>query len=176
METRVPGCRRAWLAASALLLLSAAAPAAAQPARANATVKAKVVKPLVLSWVQDLNFGTVLLSGSGTWSGATATVNRSGIRTCSAALTCSGAFQVAKYRIGGTNNQTVRINAPNVTLVNQADASKTLTMMVDSPGSILLTNSSPNGQEFSLGGSINFSSTTADGTYVGTFNVTVEYQ
>jgi hypothetical protein len=40
---------------------------------------------------------------------------------------------------------------------------------------VTLTNSGPPGSSFSLGGSISLSSTTAGGTYVGTFNVTVDY-
>jgi len=69
----------------------------------------------------------------------------------------------------------VRISAPNVTLTNQSDPTKTLTLVVDSPGSLVLTNSGPPGSNFSLGGSVNLSSTTAGGVYAGTFNVTVDY-
>jgi hypothetical protein len=77
--------------------------------------------------------------------------------------------------VQGSNNQTVRISAPNVTLVNQSDATKTLTLTVDSPASVVLTNSGPPGTNFSIGGSISLSSSTAAGTYVGPFNVTVDY-
>ena len=60
---------------------------------------------------------------------------------------------------------TVRISAPNVTLVNQSDATKTLTLFRDSPGdggSDLLGRP---GITFPIGGSITVSSTTAGGTY-----------
>ncbi|MEJ7776299.1 MAG: DUF4402 domain-containing protein [Sphingomicrobium sp.] len=62
-----------------------------------------------------------------------------------------------------------------MTLVNQSDSTKTLTMAVDSPGSIMLTNSGAPEHNFPLGGSIQLNSTTANGTYTGTFNVTVDY-
>jgi hypothetical protein len=91
-------------------------------------------------------------------------------------VTCSGATQVAKYNVSGTNNQTVTIIAPNITLVNQSDATKTLTLTVDAPSSVLLTNSGPPGTDFPIGGSITINSSTADGNYVGTFNVSVDYQ
>lgn len=163
------------LAAAAALAGSPAAAATSADKTATATVK--IVKPLVLSWVQDLSLGTVILSGAGTWSGSTVGISRAGAFTCSAAnLTCSGATQPAKYRVAGTNNQTVTVIAPNVTLVNQSDSTKTLTMVLDGPGTIALTNSGNPGVEFAVGGSITVASTTSDGVYSGTLAVTVDYQ
>jgi hypothetical protein len=157
-----------------LAALAAAAPAHA--ANNVATVQANVVKPLILTWLQDLDLGTIAL-GPGTWSNATVGISRAGVFSCTNAnLICTGATQVARYNVSGTNNRTVLISAPNVTLVNQGDPTKTLTMVVDNPGSALLTNSGPPGTNFSLGGSISLSSTTVSGTYSGTFNVTVDYQ
>ena len=88
---------------------------------------------------------------------------------------CTGPTKVAQYNVIGTNKQVLTINAPNVTLVNQRDPSKTLTLTVDKPASVTLTNSGQPGSTFSLGGSIVVSSTTPDGVYTGTFNVTVDY-
>jgi spore coat protein U-like protein len=158
------------LAAAALL----AAPPAAAAETITAQVSAKVVKPLVLKHVQALDMGSVLL-GPGTWSGATLRLARDGTLTCAAPLTCFGATQVAEYNVSGSNRITVRISAPDVTLVNQSDATKTLTMEVDTPGWVTLTNSGNRGVDFPLGGSVQLDSTTAEGTYVGTFNVTVDY-
>ena len=153
---------------------------AATPAHAAssqvATVSATVVKPLALSWVQDLDLGTIVL-GPGTWSNATVGISKTGVFSCTNAnVTCSGATQVAKYNVQGTNNNTARITAPNVTLTNQSDPTKTLTLTVDNPGSIPIPNSGQPGVNFSLGGSVTVSSTTAGGVYSGTFNVTVDYQ
>jgi len=161
------------------MMVGLAALAAAAPAHAAnnvATVQANVVKPLILTWLQNLDLGTIAL-GPGTWSNATVGISRAGVFSCTNAnLICTGATQVARYNVSGTNNRTVLISAPNVTLVNQGDPTKTLTMVVDNPGSALLTNSGPPGTNFSLGGSISLSSTTVSGTYSGTFNVTVDYQ
>jgi hypothetical protein len=157
------------LAASALL---AAAPARAAP---SVTVQANVVKPLILTWLQNLDLGSVVL-GPGTWSGATVAISRSGVFSCTNPnLTCTGATQAASYNVSGTNNRTVFISSPNVTLVNQSDPTKTLTLVVESPGSVMLTNSGPPGTDFSLGGSITLSSSSESGLYSGTFNVTVDY-
>jgi hypothetical protein len=161
------------------MLAIIAAGAAAVPARAAsnqvATVSATVVKPLTLKWVQNLDLGTIVL-GPGTWSGANIAISRAGAFSCANAnVSCTGATQVAKYNVSGTNNQTAQISAPNVTLVNQSDPTKTLTLVVDSPGTVFLTNSGNPGVDFSLGGSISLSSSTAGGVYSGTFNVTVDY-
>lgn len=157
-----------------LAVLVAAAPAHAASSQV-ATVNATVVKPLTLKWVQNLDLGTIVL-GNGTWSGATVGISRTGAFSCTNAnVTCNGATQVAKYNVTGTNNQTVRITAPNVTLVNQSDPTKTLTLTVDSPGTLVIPNSGNPGVDFALGGSISLSSSTAGGVYSGTFNVTVDY-
>jgi hypothetical protein len=157
------------LAAAALL---AAAPAQAAP---SVTVQANVVKPLILTWLQNLDLGSVVL-GPGSWSGATVAVSQAGVFSCANPnLTCTGATQAARYNVSGTNNRTVFITSPNVTLVNQSDPTKTLTLVVDNPGTVMLTNSGPPGTDFSLGGSITVNSTTDSGVYSGTFNVTVDY-
>lgn len=156
-------------------LLAAVPFAAPAPAETiTAKVNAKVVKPLALKRVQDLDLGMVLL-GPGTWAGAAVMLSRGGVLTCPANLTCSGVTQVAVYNVSGSNQATVRIDAPDVTLVNQTDPTRTLTMTVDSPGTVTLTNSGAKGLDFPLGGSIELDSATADGTYTGTFAVTVDY-
>ena len=82
---------------------------------------------------------------------------------------------VATYNVQGSNKQTVRISAPNVTMVNQSDSSQTLTLVTDAPSTLMLTSSGIPGSDFSIGGSVTLNSATAAGTYVGTFNVTVDY-
>jgi len=155
-----------------LAALAAAAPACAAPV---ATVSANIVRPITLTWLQDLDLGTITL-GPGTWSGATVAISQAGVLSCSNPnVTCSGPTKVAQYNVIGTNKQVITINAPNVVMVNQGDPTKTLTLTVDKPASVTLTNSGQPGVNFSLGGSIAVNSTTADGVYAGTFNVTVDY-
>jgi hypothetical protein len=147
----------------------------AQAVSQTAKVSAKVVKPLTIKWVQDLDLGTITL-GSGTWSNATVAITRGGMFSCTSSnVTCSGATNVATYNIVGSNNQSVRVSAPNVTLVNQADPARTLTLVVDGPGTVTIPNSGNRGVDVSLGGSITLTSATASGVYSGTFNVTVDY-
>ena len=164
------------LAATVGALTMTATPALAVGPNQNATATARIVKPLTLSWVRDLDLGTIVLSGAGTWSGANVGITRGGVFSCANAnTTCSGTTQTAQYKVTGTNNQTVTINSPNVTLTNQNDGVSTLLMTVDSPGTVNLSNSGSTGLTFDLGGQITVASSTPDGTYTGTFNVTVNY-
>lgn len=156
------------------LLALAATPATA--ANLSAPVNATLTKPLSLSALQSLDLGTILLVGTGTWSGATVGVSRAGAFSCSdARLTCSGAVLPAKYHVSGSNRTVVWISAPNVVLTNATDPSQKLTLVVDSPGSIVLPNSGNPGADFTLGGSITVGSSTPAGSYSGIFNVTVNY-
>jgi hypothetical protein len=161
-------------AAAAALALSAS-PALAAPTQPDkqATATARIVKPLTLTWVQDLDLGTITLVDAGA---TTVGITRAGVFSCPAGnVTCSGTTQVAKYKITGVNNTTVTVNAGNVSLTNQADATKTLLLTVDRPASVALGNSGSVGTEFSLGGSIGVDGSTVEGTYIGTFAVTVNY-
>ena len=154
-------------------LMTAVGPARA--ATAMAQVTAQGVKPLLLAKVADLDLGSVTL-GPGVWSNATISLSQAGALSCANAnITCTGATAVATYNVQGSKQQPVQISAPNVTLVNQSDSSQTLTLVTDAPASVVLENNGFPGSNFSIGGSVTINSTTAAGTYVGTFNVTVDY-
>ena len=164
------------LAALAAATAIAATPAVAAPTASTPVAKARVAitKPLTLTFVQDLGLGTITVQ-NGSWSTTTVGITKAGVFSCGANVVCTGSRQVAKYNVAGTNNQVVTITAPNVTLVNQSNAAKTLTLTVDNPRTVTLNNSGNKGVDFDLGGSIVLSPSTLDGTYVGTFNVTVDY-
>ncbi len=161
------------------LVIFAGAALFAPPARAvtqTAAVNANVVKPLELVRVQDFDLGTISLT-PGSWTGAIVSISQAGVRSCANSnLVCTGSAQVAKYKVTGTNKMVVLIHSPDVTLVNQADASKTLTLVTDAPGQVTLTSSGEPGVTFPIGGRITLNGSTAGGDYQGTFNVTAEYQ
>jgi hypothetical protein len=159
-------------------LIVACAFAGTEPARANSqvvTIGANIIKPLQLVMLQNLDLGTITL-GPGTWNNATVSLSKTSVFSCTNSnVTCTGATMVAQYNVQGSNNQTVYINVPNVTLTNQSDPTQTLTLVPDAPATVILTNSGPPGTNFNIGGTITLDSTTAAGTYTGTFNVTVNY-
>jgi hypothetical protein len=148
----------------------------ASAATQTVTVNAGVVKPLVLASLQNFDLGIISLN-PGSWTSATVRLSQAGALTCPAtAFVCSGVPVVAQYRVTGTNKGTVLIAAPDVTLVNTSDGTKTLTLVPDAPASVTLTSSGFPGVVFSIGGAITIPSTTVQGDYVGTFDVTVDYQ
>lgn len=166
--------------ATAAALALAATPASAAPtgpSDQNATATVRIVKPLTLTWVQDLNLGTVLVTGTGTWSGANVSLayNATTVVCTTANISCSGGGAVAKYKVTGTNNQRVYITAPNFDLTNANDGTKLLFTVDKGPGYVDLGNSGSSGVNFNLGGGVTVASTTTDGTYTGTYNVTVDY-
>jgi Domain of unknown function (DUF4402) len=160
------------------LLLAFGASCLGEPAlAANAVIKvnAKPTKPLTLTKVQDFDLGTVVLA-PGTWSGAKVSITQAGVLSCANPnTTCTGVPQPAIYTVSGSNNEVVKITAPNVTLTNQADPTQTLLLTVDSPATVTLDTGGKKGTNFSIGGSLTLSSTTAGGVYAGTFDVTVDY-
>lgn len=159
------------------LAIMLAQPAQAQTTRISANVPARlsVLKPLTLVGQQALEFGTVILS-PGTWTGATVSLSATGVRSCSATVSCTGAATPARFQVSGTNNQTVVVTAPPVTLVNALDSSQRLTLTVQAPTTVALPNSGNPGTIFSVGGTVTLNSTTADGLYSGTLEITVDYQ
>jgi Domain of unknown function (DUF4402) len=168
---------RPLIIARALPLLCCASLAAppSDAATINAAVTGSGVKPLVISKLQDLDLGSVTL-GPGVWSNASISLSQAGALTCTDPnVTCSGAPLVAQYNVQGSKQQTVFVSAPNVTLVNQSDSTQKLTLVPDAPATLTLTNNGFPGTNFSVGGSVTINSTTTAGTYVGTFNVTVDY-
>lgn len=166
--------RMASLATVAAVALTAT-PALAVGPNQNATATARIVKPLTLTWVRDLDLGTIVLSGVAPWTGATISLpmGATAVTCTNTNVTCSGAVQTAQYKVTGTNNQTVQVSAPNFNLTGPGGA--TLAFTVDGPGTVSLGNSGATGVTFDVGGSVTVDSTTADGTYAGTFNVTVNY-
>lgn len=160
----------------AVMLLASALPAgaAAQSGSVtiNASVNAKVVKPLQLTSKQGLEFGQVVLgSGSGNW---TVAVSMAGARSCPAPLVCTGLARPAILNVTGSNGSVVRVTASASDLVNAAGNRLRLTPLA--PATVTLTNSGNQGKDFNVGGSLTLTSATPDGTYSGTIQVTVDYQ
>lgn len=174
MGTQMRNCLATTGAAVMLALFSAPAAAVSPATQASAT--AKIYRPLTISLVQNLDFGTIVLSGAGTWSGEVVSLSQAGAVTCGggANLTCSGSPKAARYQVLGTSNSTVTISSPGFNLSNGA---ATLAFTPNAPATVNLGPAGPTtGVTFSIGGSITLASTTPDGVYTGTFLVTADYQ
>lgn len=153
----------------------ALASSAASSATITASVSAQASKPLTLTKVQDLNLGSITLA-PGSWINAVVSISQSGQLTCNTAnLICAGQTNAATYTVEGSNQQTVYVSSPNITLTNQSAPAQSLTLRPDAPSSIVLKNSGNKGTDFSVGGAVTLNSSVQPGTYVGAFNVTVNY-
>lgn len=168
------------VAATVAALAFTATQAAAAPVSAttDATATARIIKPLTLASTQNLDLGTIVLTGSSAFT-ATVGIDKTGAYDCdggsSTNVTCdSTSAQTAVYHITGTNGQDVTIAAGNVTMTGSNGGSLTLTPDFDS--TITLSNSGGAGMDFNVGGSITVADTTTDGVYTGNFVVTAEYQ
>ncbi|QJQ31853.1 DUF4402 domain-containing protein [Sphingomonas lacunae] len=149
--------------------LSAGA-AQAAPANASATARAAVLKQITVANTSDLDFGTVV---AGT-SAANLDVSTAGARTCGAGMTCTGTVSAANFNITGTVASVVTISGDNsVSLSNGTD---TMTASLTRSASTLTLAAGAVNGSFTVGGSLGVDANQADGSYTGTFNVSVDYQ
>ena len=158
------------------VLALASAPAQAATPTTQATANARIVKPLTLDSAQNLDLGTIVLSGTAPYTD-TVGIAQDGTPTCGADVTCSGTMTTAQYTATGTQGQTLTVaGSATIPLVNQTQTSADLTLTVDYPtaGSVVLD--ATGAVTFDVGGSIQVSDTTADGVYEGTFDITADYQ
>jgi hypothetical protein len=164
-------------AAAAVAFTATGAAAAPVSATTDATAKARILRPLQLTSTQNLDLGTIVLSGTGAFS-ATVGISKDGTTfDCdgnSGNVTCSGTHQAAVYNVSGTKSQPVTIAAGNVTLSD--GNGNNLTLVPDFNATVNLSNSGAPGDDFFVGGSITVADTTPDGVYTGTFAVTADYQ
>ena len=169
--------RTAALTATVAAFALSATQAAAAPVSAttDASAKARIIKPLTLASKQDLDLGTIVLAGAGTYT-ATVKIDETGAFDCdgnSGNVTCSNPHQDAVYHITGTNGQSVTIAAGPVTMSGSNGGSLTLTPLFTAVQT--LTNSGGAGMDFNVGGSLPVTDSTTDGVYTGTFAVTADY-
>ena len=156
------------------LMLSAAAVAAPVPASTDATGTASILRPLTILKQSDMDFGELVVAGAGT-----AVINPvSSAMTTTAALTPIGTTaHPAVFTTTGSRNSVVIIRIPQnpITLTRVGG---TETMAVS--GWTLDGNSNRRipqntGFNFAVGATLTVAAGQIDGTYLGTFDVTVQY-
>ena len=150
-------------------LIAAASPAGA--AQITAATSAKIIKPVALTKLQDMDFGTLLVTNyTGTRN---VVMSRAGAVTCPTEITCSGAPKQARFNLQGTNNMVVLISITSAGLVN---GSNTIPFTSDAPTSVTLTNSGAPGMNIDVGGTLTVDGTIPGGVYSGTMTITADYQ
>ncbi len=146
-----------------------AAPAAAVVT--TATTSVNVVKPVALSKIQDMDFGT--LTFAGLTANRTIVMSRTAAITCATEIVCSGVAKTARFNVQGTNKLVVLLTYSGSTLSNGTD---TIAFVPNGQSSLTLVNSGAPGSDFDVGGSITVTPTTIGGVYTGTMAVTADYQ
>jgi hypothetical protein len=165
------------LAALAAVATVVATPAAAQVAASpKATARVNVVKPLTLTREENLDFGTVVVTGDSTVS-----ISHLGVGTCGVAadVTCDfTAAQAARYRVTGSNNQQVTVTATGSNLNRAGGGTIAFTPVLKNgtqSDTETLPNSGSTGTTFNVGGSIALLASLPGGVYTGDIEVTVQY-
>jgi hypothetical protein len=170
--------------AAALLVSAAAAPAFAGPETASDTASASalIIQPITVTKDRDMEFGTLVKPRSGS---AKVTVANDGTRTLGTGIaspTSSAAPTSAMFTIKGEGAQAMTVAVPAT--FELANGANKLTVTTSNDGSIASTGTTKSlsgalGAEGSytvkVGGEFDLASSTATGTYTGSFTVTAAY-
>lgn len=161
-------------ALSALAAVSFAGSAQAA-GTASATASAEVLSTLAVTKTADMAFGSIAVNTDGTY-----VLGADGTYSCSTGLICSGARNPAAFTVNGSVSNigvSAAVTQSSIVLTHANDSTKTFTL--DN-----FTTHFPNGNSmingstaFNVGGRLNVTAANAlQGTYSGSFDVTVEYQ
>ena len=170
--------------ATAVLVSAASAPAFAGPESASDTANASalIIQPITVTKDRDIEFGTLVKPRTGS---AKVTVANDGTRTLGTGIASPASSATptsAKFTIRGEGAQAMTVAVPaSFELVN---GSSKLTVTTSNDGSIAAggttkslsgTLGSEGSFEVLVGGEFDLASTTATGTYTGSFTVTASY-
>lgn len=152
----------------------------ATPALAQSTqsmeAEALLLKPLTLTKLQDLDFGDIIPSGTGDF----VTINAdTGARTTDKAILLpSNNGHRAEFASAGLNNvRVVAVLGPPRDLTNAAGDKLRLTRLMLDNGDFPIRRLTPTSQVFfiGVGGTVYVRPDQEEGTYTGTFTLTVVY-
>jgi hypothetical protein len=160
------------LPAAALLVAPAAASAA--PVTTSAPTEVGILSPLSVIKRADMDFGTLVVTGAGT-----AVIDPvGGSESVTGAIVAAGtAAHPARFTATGSKNAVALVRLPknpiNVTRVGGTETMTVTNWTVDGPVNrrIPITDTF----DFAVGATLNVAAGQAEGTYAGTFTVTVQY-
>lgn len=160
------------LAAALFGALPAQAYAATPPVETSA--RTIVLHPLRILKIDDLDFGSVIVTTAGTvvLNPVTGLVTATG-----GVIPVAGAPHAAHFVGAASGNSVVNIRIPKQPVrLTRITGTETMTLTnftLDSPDKRTMARSGS--FEFKVGGTVNVAAGQRDGTYVGTFTVTVQY-
>jgi hypothetical protein len=171
--------RTLMIALAAVATLGTAGEAAAQLS-AQTPVNIRLVRPVRILSVQDLNFGVLFMPASS----GTAVVAANGERTLTGMTAYTGTPKNALFTIDGDGGMLISVTWPTQVTVSgkagtvSAGQSMTVAMVDDGQGNVRTLGGGPGdlgALPFGLGGSVSMSSTQVPGIYQGTVTVNVAY-
>jgi hypothetical protein len=157
--------------------LALAAPAsnsrAAAPAD-QATAEAVIIYPVTVTKLKDMDFGSLSVTTAGT---AVLDPNADTFSTSGGVVAIGGTPQCAEFVGASKDSAVVNIKLTNnpITLT-RAGGTETMTIpQLTLQGQSRRSLAKADSFTFRVGGTLNVAAGQADGTYVGTFDVTVQY-
>lgn len=166
------------LSIAGLLAIALAAPASAAPTVVYANKQAKanvdILPPVALRKLEDLNFATL-----GVYSAGTAVINpdTDALTTTGGVIYLSGLHYAALFEAVSPRKGVVIIRIPNKpTTVTRVGGTETMTVSnwtLSGASSRTVVAQEP--FSFSIGGTLTVNNNQAEGLYVGTFDVSIQY-
>lgn len=158
-----------------VVVLSLSATAFAQTsATATANATARVLTPITITKLTDLNFGS-LVAGP---AAGTVVVDPASARTATGGVSLvNSAFTAAQFNVTGEPSTAYTITLPNAIAITHT-VNNALSMTVNtftSNPSGTGTLSAAGAQQLNVGATLNVAANQGSGLYTGTFNVTVAY-
>ena len=149
--------------------------------QATANASATIIRPITISKIGDLSFGNISAGVAGTVTLDPATGNRTASTGVVLPPTQTGTVSLADFTVSGEGGSLYTITLPSSDQsITSGANSITLNTCTSSLGSTNIgTLSSTIGnagtQDVKVGATLNLLTTTATGSYTGTFSVTVNY-
>jgi Mat/Ecp fimbriae major subunit len=139
----------------------------ANAATANADARANILRQITVTKTADLDYATIVTGAAA----STVQVSTGGVRTCGAGLVCTGTVSAAGFSVVGTIGQVATVSVPaTVSLTSGANTMSSTLVSSAATLTLAATNS------FNVGGTLSVGANQADGAYLGSFTVTVDYQ
>lgn len=160
---------------AALALAAPAAAIAAAPVTGSSNAQIGVLSPVSVIKDSDLNFGTVITAAT---AGTVVLNPVNGSQTTTGGLTATGTgAHAAVFTSTGSKNSVVIIRVPTAAVtMKRAGGTETVTASTWTVDGAT-TQKIPANQtfDFAVGATLNVGAAQVPGTYVGTFQITVQY-
>jgi hypothetical protein len=146
----------------------------AQAATQTATAKAITLKPLSIVKLRDLEFGTLMPS---TTAGTVIVDPTTDLRTTTGGVTAAGGSpQAAQFYTYGTGNLILQVTRGPLPVLNRAGGGATMNVtLLTLNGPTLRVLNAAGLIDLRVGGTLAVSANQLDGSYAGSFDITVTY-